>query len=1033
MTAPTHTLLRTLRLAAFLLGFCVFASWLGASAHAANLEHDQVVAGLHNATLEARIDPEGTATACHAQYLSEANFATGGWAAAKTVACEPQDLGAGTEPITTSAQLSGLALSTPYRYRFLLTTAGGTTPVGEGQFSTFGIESFSFRSLDASGEPETRAGAHPYELIIKIATPTTEVEVGQPDGGPISPTGTIKNLLNELPPGLIGNPTAVPICTVREAEEQKCSGNAQVGLLEVRFYDRTEEEAAAASPLYNTMPPQGKAARFAGFINASTDAFIDSGVRTGEDYGITSGGFNISGRTSVYGITIKLWGVPADASHDAERFCPIPESVEHGCGSTAERHPFLRNPTNCSGPLTVRARLDSYQSPGEYDEAQVTLPPITGCSQLRFEPSIEVRPTSEAADSPTGLHVDLRVPQNEDPDELATADLREAVVKLPPGLTLNPSSANGLEACTPEQFGLTTATGVAPIHTTPAPATCPDAAKIGTVEIDTPLLDHPLSGGVYVAEPYQNPFGSLLAIYVAVADPGSGVVIKLAGRVEIGSNGQLTTTFADNPQLPFTSFKLDFFGGDTAALKTPEICGSYETTSRLTPWSAPDSGPPVNLAESHSVDQAAGGGSCPTSKAGEPNTPAFEAGSESPLAGAFTPFMMRLSRADGSQRFSSLTVTPPPGLLGRLAGIPYCSDAALGAAAVQSGTAEREAPSCSSASQVGSVVVGVGAGAKPFYVSGKAYLAGPYNGAPLSLAIVTPAVAGPYDLGDVVVRAALQVDPGTAQITVKSDPIPTELQGIPLDVRSIAVRMDRSNFTVNPTNCEDMAVGGSLTTVQGATASLANRFKVGGCRKLGFHPRFSLRLGGATKRNRHPSVTAVARPRAGQANISRAVVLLPPTLQIDNGSIQNPCTRVQFAAGACPKGSILGRAKAFSPLLDRPLEGPVYFRSNGGERVLPDLVADLNGQIDVVLVGQISAVHQRIRTLFATVPDAPVSRFELRVAGGTRGWLINNDNLCKRPQRAAVKLRGQNGRIFSSDPTITTACKKKGKSGNSRK
>jgi hypothetical protein len=1026
MNAPAYTLRPTVLFAACLLAVGAFSSWFGASAQAAQLEHDQVVAGLHAATLEARVDPEGAATSCQAQYVSEADFETGGWGAAGTVACDPQDLGAGTEPVTTSADLDGLALSTRYRYRFLLSTVGGTAPAGEGTFSTFGIESFSFRSLDVGGEPETQAGAHPYELIVKIATPTTEVETGEPAAGKISPTGTIKNLINELPPGLIGNPTAVPTCTTREAEEQKCSGDSQVGLIEVQYAERTEEEAALlASPLYNTIAPEGKAARFSGFINGSTDAFVDSGVRTGDDYGITSGGFNISGRTSAYGITVRLWGVPADSSHDAKRTC----GAITGCSSTAARLPFLRNPTSCTGPLTVRARLDAYQSPGEYDEAQATLPAMTGCAQLRFEPSIEVRPTSEVADSPTGLHVALRVPQNENPDELATADLREAVVKLPPGLTLNPSSANGLEACTPEQFGLTTPIGVAPIHTTAAPAACPAAAKIGAVEIDTPLLDHPLSGGVYVAEPDQNPFGSLLAIYLAVADPESGVVIKLAGRVEIGPDGQLTTTFADNPQLPFNSFKLGFFGGDLAALKTPEACGSYETTSTLTPWSAPESGPPVNLTETHTVSRAADAGSCPTSKAGEPNSPAFEAGSESPLAGVFSPFIVRVSRPDGSQRFSSLTVTPPPGLLGRLAGVPYCPDTALPAAAAKSGTEERDAPSCSPASQVGSVVVGAGAGAKPFYVTGKAYLAGPYKGAPLSLAVVTPAVAGPYDLGNVVVRAAIEIDPRTAQITVKSDPLPTELKGIPLDVRSVAIRMDRPDFTLNPTSCEEMAVGGSLTTVQGATAPLSNRFKVDGCRRLAFHPRFSLRLGGATKRNRHPSVRGVVRPRAGQANIARAAVLLPPTLQIDNASIQTPCTRVQFAADACPKESILGRAKAYSPLLDKPLEGPVYFRSNGGERVLPDLVADLRGQIEITLVGEVSSVHRRIRTLFATVPDAPISRFDLRISGGKRGWLVNNDNLCGKAQRANVKMRGQNGRSVSFNPVVATACKKKGKRG----
>lgn len=1030
MTGSTHALRRVCLLAALLLTAAGALSWVAGSARAALVEHHQVVAGLHGATLEARINPEGVATSCQAEYVSQAEFDAGGWSAADTVACEPEDLGSGIEPVSAVAEIDGLALSTPYRYRFLLTTPAETIADGEGEFSTFGIESFSFNTpstSDPSSEPDSQAGSHPYELVVKIVTPTTEVETGAPGEGNISPTGTIKNLINELPPGLIGNPTAVPSCPVRAAEEERCSGDTQVGLLEVRYGERTEEEAAnSASALYNTIPPQGIAARFAGFVNASTDGFVDSSVRTGDDYGITSGGFNISGRSNVFAVTVRIWGVPADSSHDAKRRCPLPGGgTAAGCASTADKLPFLRNPTSCGGPLSVRARLDSYQSPGEFDEAQAMLPPITGCDQLDFEPTIEVRPSSEAADSPTGLHVDLRVPQNEDPDELATADLRDAVVKLPPGFTVNPSSANGLEACTPAQLGLTTPVGVAPIHTTAAPAACPDAAKIGTVEIDTPLLDHPLLGGVYVAQPYQNPFGSLLAIYIAVDDPVSGVVIKLAGHVEIGPNGQLTTTFAENPQLPFNSFKLDFFGGDLAALKTPDVCGSYETNATLTPWSAPESGPPVSLVEAHSVHVAAtGGGNCPTSTASQPRSHRFEAGSESPLAGAFSPFVVRLSRPDGSQHFSSLTVTPPPGLLGRLAGIPYCPDAALAAAAVKSGTEERESPSCPQASQVGSVVVGAGAGAKPYYAAGKAYLAGPYKGAPLSLAVVTPAVAGPYDLGNVVVRAAIEVNPETAQITVKSDPIPTELKGIPLDVRSIAVRMDRSRFTVNPTNCDTMAVGGSLTTTEGATALLANRFKVGGCRKLGFRPRLSLSLEGATKRNRNPAVKAVLRPRAGQANIRRAAVFLPPTQQIDNASIQNPCTLVQFAADACPKGSILGRAKAFSPLLDRPLKGPVYFRSNGGKRLLPDLVADLHGQIDIVLVGEVSAVRKRIRTVFATVPDAPVSRFELRISGGKRGWLVNNDNLCKQPQRAIVRMRAQNGRRLSFKPVVATPCKK---------
>ncbi len=1036
MTVPTRVSRCAWPLAVTLLMAACLAFWLPGSARAAQVEHRQVVAGLHNATLEARIDPEGVATSCQAQYVSEADFAAEEWAAAATVPCEPAGLGSGTDPVSTSAQIGGLALSTAYRYRFLLTAAAVTTPGGEGQFSTFGFESFTFSTLDGpDGDQDTRAGAHPYELIVKIVTPTTQVETGISEGK-TSPTGTIKNLLNELPPGLIGNPTALESCSVRAAEEEKCSGNTQVGLLEVRYGERTDQEAAdAASALYNTIPPQGIAARFAGFVNASTDGFIDSGVRTGEDYGITSGGFNISGRSNVFGITVRIWGVPAHPSHDAKRRCPLPGGGGiTGCASTAPELPFLRNPTSCGGPLTVRARLEAYQSPGEFDAAQATLPAITGCSELEFEPSIEARPTSAAADSPTGLHVDLQVPQNEDPDERATADVRDVVVELPAGFNLNPSSANGLTACTPAQFGLTTPVGVAPIHTTPAAAACPDTAKIGTVEVDTPLLDHPLPGAVYVAEPYQNPFGSLLAIYIAVDDPVSGVVIKLAGHVEIGADGQLTTTFAENPQLPFEHFRLDLCGGDLAALRTPEVCGSYQTNATVTPWSAPESGPPVSLVDTHAITQPAAGGSCPASAASQPNVPRFEAGSESPLAGAFSPFVVRLSRPDGSQQFSSMTVTPPPGLLGRLAGVPYCPEAALAAAAAKSGTEERNSPYCPQASQVGTVITGVGAGPKPYYAGGKAYLTGPFEGAPLSLAVVAPAVAGPYDLGTVVVRAALEIHPITAQVTVRSHKIPTELKDIPLDIRSIAVRMDRPEFTLNPTSCEPMAVLARATSVFDLITPFSERFQVGSCGRLGFEPTLSAKLKGATKRSGHPALrTVLTQPKGSRANLGKVSVTLPRAQFIDQDRVGQVCTRPQFAANACPSNSVLGKATAYTPLLDRPLSGKVYLRANGGERELPDMVVALRGQIDSDLIGYIDAVVKpgtqisRIRTRFVTVPDAPVSKFVLQLNAGKKALLENSANLCKGKQKAVVKMVGQNGKAFDFSPLVKNDCGKKSK------
>jgi len=992
-----------------LLGLSLTVAPAGAAAAA--IEAQIATPRIHSATLEADIDPQGEPTHCVVQYVAAAEFQISQYTNAKTVPCEPEDLDAGAGTVTVTAHIDGLEIDHVYHFRFL----AGTDVGADETFATFGFDEFNFEVLDKNGFPETRAGAHPYQLIafMKVHTPIVR--------GLYTPTGVLKDLLTELPPGLVGSAAAVPPCPSRLAEEQRCSGDSQVGRIWVRY---AQDVAATSAPLYRIVAPRGKAASFAGSVNLSRAAFVDASVRTGDDYGITAGGFNVTSFAQPWAVMVEMWGVPADGGHDADRSCPDPAGgYGLGCASNAPEKPFLTMPSECAGPLTVTSFADAYNSPGEWVDATAELPPVTNCNALEFAPQIEARPTNNVADSPTGLHVDLHVPQNEDPDGVAAPDLRHAAVKLPPGLTLNPSSAAGLEACSPDQFGLTTPVGTTPIHTTPGPARCPAAAKIGTVEVDTPLLEHALPGAVYVATPYENPFGSLLAIYIAVDDPESGVVVKLAGRVEIGPDGQLTTTFEENPQLPFEDFKLDFFGGPRAALKTPAVCGTFHTESTLTPWSAPESGPPATPSDTYQVAAAPAAVSCPTASEQMPNAPRFEAATESPLAGSFSPFVLRLSREDGSQRFGSLTVTPPPGLLGRLAGIPYCSDAGLATAANKSGKEEQATPSCPEASRVGSVNVGAGAGPSPYYTQGRAYLAGPYRGAPLSLAIVTPAVAGPYDLGTVVVRSALAIDPYTAQITVKSDPIPSELKGIQLDVRSIVVRMDRSQFTLNPTNCEAMAVGGSLTSTLGQTVPLANRFQVGECGALGFKPKLAFSLEGSTRRTGHPALTAWLRMPAGGANIARAQVSLPRGEFLDQGNLGNVCTQPELAAASCPKRSIYGYAKAWSPLLDRPLEGPVYLGTGYGH-VLPDLVAELNGQIRVLLHGKVDSARKGgIRNTFEVVPDAPVSRFMLRLKGGKHYGLIQNSvSLCAKTQRLAARFVGQNGQVAVLHPKIRTTC-----------
>jgi hypothetical protein len=999
--------------------------WAAGEAGAAAIQEEAAQPYIFHADLEARVDPLGEETSCRVEYTTAAAFAENGWSGAEAAPCSPETIGSAGPAQRVSAELSGLAADTEYRYRFVATTSAEAVPGAGGTFHTFGVEAFTFEAIDAVGDPDSIAGSHPYELVTRITLPHGEVK------GAVGAAALAKDVLAELPPGLVGNPTAVEACPVRLAEEGKCSGNSQVGVLRIESAGPSEH----SSNIYNVTPAKGSPARFAGEVNISTNAYIEAGVRTGEDYGINAGSFNLPTLSNPYAFEIRLWGVPANPAHDSERVC---DGVK-GCSVTpgTPEKPFLRNPTRCAVPLRAQVKVDSYNLPETFFSREFAMPAITGCDQLEFEPTLQVRPTSNTADSPTGLQVDLHVPQNEDPSQLATPDLRDAVVKLPPGFTLNPSSANGLEACTPAQIGLTTPVGTTPVRTTAAPATCPDAAKIGSVEVDSPLLDHPLPGGIYVATPYDNPFKSLLAIYVAVHDPESGVVIKLAGHVEIGAEGQLTTTFEENPQLPFENFKLNFFDGPRSALKTPPVCGAYTTTSTLTPWSAPESGPPVPLSDSHQITTAPGGGDCPTSVGQLPSNPSFEAGSESPIAGAFSPFVLRLKREDGSQLFSSLTVTLPPGLLGKLKGIPYCPDSALAVAAARTGVEERGASSCPAASEVGVVNVGVGAGASPYYVQGRAYLAGPYKGAPLGLAIVTPAVAGPYDLGTVVVRSALEVDPFTAQITVKSDPIPTELKGIPLDVRSVAVKMSRTKFTLNPTNCEAMSVGGSLTTTLGQTATLANRFQVGRCKKLGFRPKLKIRLKGGTRRNRFPALKAVLTfPRKGAyANVARAQVGLPPSEFLEQAHIGAVvCTRPQLAAAQCPRGSIYGRARAWSPLLDEPLRGPVYLGVGFGHK-LPDLVAELNGQIRVLAHARIDTTKQKgLRSTFEVVPDAPISRFELEMKGGKKGLLVNSENLCKKTHRASARFVAHNGRQAILRPVVENDCKKarRGKRGTKR-
>ncbi len=924
-----------------------------------------------------------------------------------------------------------------------------------------GLSEASAAAFDESGQVLTQAGGRPFQYVttyaVNTATAPGERLTYLPSGG------NVKDIEVALPPGLVGNPTAVSTCGVNQFQGQQvlqrpsgfgqnfrnfCPAGSVVGYIVLRQLEGVITNVHI--PVFELEPPRGMPAQF-GFQILGSSFYINTKVRSGSDYGITAYLANLAEVKRASSASVVFWGVPGATSHDALRGDCLNESPSGyegasagSCGASITPRPFLSNATSCGQPQAALFSFDTWLNPGAFESAESPAPPNTGCGSVPFNPSITARPQTTVADSPTGLDVDLHVEQNNTASGLATADLRDAVVTLPAGLSVNPASAGGLGACTPAQVGLTTAVGQTPIHFTGTPAACPASSKLGTVEVDTPLLDHPIDGSVYLASQGQNPFGSLLALYIAADDEQTGVVVKLAGHVEADpQSGQLTTRFAENPQLPFEDLRLHFFEGPKAALRTPVTCGSFTTTTDLTPWSAPQSGPDATPSDSFAVSSSPTGAPCAASEAQLPSSPKFEAGTESVLAGAYSPFVLKLSREDGTQPIAAINTTLPEGLLGRLAGVPYCSEAAIAAAAANSGAAEQVAPSCPAASQVGTVDVAAGAGTQPLQVSGRAYLAGPYKGAPLSLAIVTPAVAGPLDLGTVVVRTALRVNPTTAQVEAVSDPIPQILQGIPLDVRRISLNLNRPRFTLNPTSCEPKQIIGSETSPLGQASSLQSYFQVGGCKGLDFQPKLSLSLKGGIKRAKNPALKAVLTQPSGQANIGRAVVILPKSEFIDSRHIKSPCTRVQFDAGVgngaqCPAASILGRATAYSPLLEQPLSGNVYFRSNGGERELPDLVASLDGQIHVNLVGFIDSVHikgteaSRVRNTFASVPDAPVSRFVLELAGGRKGLLQNSTNLCRSTNKATVKMTAQSGKVNEFESVVKPSCPK-GKAKKSRK
>jgi hypothetical protein len=870
----------------------------------------------------------------------------------------------------------------------------------------FGITGFEGVTVDREGNVDNRAGAHPYEQRFSFGL-TTKVN----GTGDVEPDGNLKNLEIDFPPGFVGDPSAASICTEAQFETpnvetftQKCPDGSQVGVVELDMATGGTTVNTFKVPLWNMGSQEHVPAEFAyqplGAL-LHTRAFL----RTGQDDGITIVTRDIPQPVAVVGARVFLWGVPSDPGHDEmrNRFCGAFFCVSEGHKTEWPRQPFITSPTDCSQDVLVsEIRASSWQNPDQVAKAQFTAPGPVGCEKLSFTPTFAWQPDNQRAGAPSGYSFDLHVPLTRNPDGFAVPPVKKVVATLPEGTSLSPGGSDGLDSCSLAQVGFDNA----------KKPECPATSAIGDATLETPLVPKDLKGTIYLAKPHDNPFGSLFAIYIVFE--GFGTTIKLAGHVEPDPRtGQIKAVFDDAPQLPFSDMHIHFGGGSRAPLSNPTTCGRKTMTMTMESWSEAS----VTNTSSFDVNQA-----CERTF-----SPKLEAGAKSAVAGAESPFVFRLVRADQEQTLKTIDVTLPPGQAAVLRGVPYCSEAALAAISSAEGTAatEKAAPKCPAASEIGTSTVTAGPGPTPLYMSGKVYLAGPYKGAPLSLAVVSPAISGPYDLGSVVVRSALHVNPVTAQVEAVTDPLPTILYGVPLSLREVWVNLDRPHFTVNPTNCEPMSADGLFESYEGSALRVASPYQVGDCAALDFAPKLSLRLKGPTTRASYPSVRAVLKARPGDANIGRAQVTLPRTEFLEQAHIRTICTRVQYAAKECPAASIYGYAKAFTPITDKPLEGPVYLRAS--DHPLPDLVASLDGQIHIDVAARIDATKGQIRNTFESVPDAPVTKFVLSMQGGKKGLLVNSTDLCSKEPRAKVSFTGQNGKVHRVNPRVATDCGRRGK------
>jgi hypothetical protein len=894
-------------------------------------------------------------------------------------------------------------------------------------------ESAQVCSVATASQFFEQASGHPsWGFTQFIVKHTTEVV------GPLTlekPVGEVKTVRVDLPVGLSVNPGATARCPLAtfEAGAGGCPAASQVGESAVTTslagVVAPPTKPVTQVPVYNVVPKQGEPSRF-GLELAGNEVFLEGDVAWDGDY---HEGFTIHVPRAtdleplIKGVVLRN-RLFFDGRSGDETFITTPSTC---LGEAVPPHEHDYS-TWLLASSWAEEESAGYQFPASAAPAlESPIPPGTSpkeCDTIPYDPALGLEPNTNATDSPSGATTEVSVPfLSGDGDAQETSHTREARLALPTGVSLNPSAANGLQSCSDAQFA----------QGTKLPVGCPPQSRIGTVTIESPPLpEGVLEGPVFVGKQLSRDpaSGDEYRIFVDAESARYGISVRLIGRVSANPvTGQLTTVFSGLPQVPFTSFAIALDGGPRAALTSPQVCGPHTTAARMTPWSGnPDEEPTSTF----TLTSAPGGGPCPQKMGDRPFAPGFEAHGTNQQAGAFTNVDVNVVRNDGNQELKGVDVTLPPGLTAKLAGLVYCPEGAIAAAAANSGLAEAASPSCPNDSLVGSASIASGSGPEPLHIDGgKAFLAGPYHGAPLSLAVITPATAGPFDLGTVVARVALFVDSKTAQVTAVSDLLPHIYGGALLDIRSVSVRIDRPGFALNPTGCGPKAFTGTLRgggenpndPAALTSVPVSSPFQVANCDALDFKPKLTLRTFGATKRAKNPKLRAILIARKGDADISRAAVTLPKALILDQGSIAKVCTRVQFAAKACPSNSRYGFAEAKTPLLDGPLKGPVYLRSSDNE--LPDLVADLHGQVDFELVGRTDTVKGRIRNTFDAVPDVPVSEFVLTIRGGKKkGLLVNSRNLCARKQFGKLDLTAHNGkRLVKKKLRVKTPCKKRKK------